>query len=334
MFSSILRVPPGGSLLLFKCERVSWASLLLSRSSSTLVARTFGTSTNSSNSSSNAPAESPNNNNAHSSNTSTGTTIRLSKLISQYSTNLTISHNAAETLIKQGEVTIAGTVVRSPQLLVNIDDLRQSGSVVIKVQGKGLQLDWNDTSQDNKQPSVPIVYAVHKLAGEMVTEQDPQNRRSMMQRLVQGGVGLVRTNTTNTSNGTTTSKKRQWHLKPIGRLDMSTEGLILVTNDGEYAREMELPSNQIHRVYRARVHGRLTPAKLDRIRRGGIRFQEVRYGPMKVELERPRRSHQQQRRGQSLHATPSNTWVQVTSTEGKFRQIRNVFEAIGGTCVW
>ncbi len=237
--------------------------------------------------------------------------VRLSKLLSQYSTNLTISRNAAETLIKQGEVTLAGTVVRSPHLLVDLDELNQSGTVVIKVQGKGIEL---DLSKDESQR--PVVYAVHKLSGEMVTENDPQNRRSMMQRLVQGGVGLRRTGT----------KKRQLHLKPIGRLDMPTEGLILVTNDGTFAREMELPENRIHRVYRARVHGRLTPAKLNRIRSGGIRLNDVRYGPMKVELEKPRRN----RRPNALHSTPANTWVQLTSTEGKFRQIRNVFEALGG----
>jgi pseudouridine synthase len=168
------------------------------------------------------------------------------------------------------------------------------------VQGKGLQLDLD--LKDDK----PIVYAVHKLAGEMVAERDPHGRPSLIERLQRGGVGRL-------------GKNHQFHLKPIGRLDMPTEGLILLTNDGEYAREMELPRNQIHRVYRARVHGELTPSKLERIRKGGIRSSDgVRYGPMKVSVER-----NSTRRG-------TNTWVQLTTCEGKNRMIRNLFSALGG----
>eukprot|EP00429_Kryptoperidinium_foliaceum_P007019 CAMPEP_0176005810 /NCGR_PEP_ID=MMETSP0120_2-20121206/2398_1 /TAXON_ID=160619 /ORGANISM="Kryptoperidinium foliaceum, Strain CCMP 1326" /LENGTH=354 /DNA_ID=CAMNT_0017338529 /DNA_START=150 /DNA_END=1211 /DNA_ORIENTATION=- len=235
-------------------------------------------------------------------------TIRLSKLLSQHATNLAISRNAAEVMIRKGEVTVAGNVVRSPHLLLDWNDLTQSGSVVIKVQGKGVvALETN--AKDLKRP---IVYAVHKLPGEMVTEHDPQGRPSMIQRLIQGGVGRI-------------SKSRQIHLKPIGRLDVPTEGLILMTNDGDYAREMELPRNQIHRVYKARVHGRLTPSKLERIRRGGIQWNGIQYGPMKVSVERSRGMKWRS------SANPTNTWVQITSSEGKNRQIRNVFEALGAT---
>jgi pseudouridine synthase len=159
-----------------------------------------------------------------------------------------------------------------------------------------------------------------------------------------------------------TRKQRQLHLKPIGRLDIPSEGLILVTNDGGFAREMELPSSKIHREYRVRVHGRLTSYKIDRIRKGGIEYENVRYPSMKVAVEKPRRSR----------STSSNTWLRgvynarnhysisvlflrksqniirrisnsflfifvqrlyllVTCTEGKNRQIRNVFGALGCT---
>lgn len=250
---------------------------------------------------------------------SSTSSIRLSKLLSQFATNLAISRNAAETLIKDGSVSVAGKVVYSPHMLVDLDEIGQSGSVVIKVQGKGIQLDLASEISRNTgsaKARVPAVYAVHKLPGEVVTENDPQNRPSMIKRLMQGGVGMRRVGT----------KLQQMHLKPIGRLDIPTEGLCLVTNDGEFAREMELPENQVHRVYRARVHGRLTSAKLNRIRSGGVRFNDVRYGPMKVAVEKTRRSKQRD----SLYSSPTNTWVQITSTEGKNRQIRNVFEALGG----
>ena len=171
---------------------------------------------------------------------------RLSKLISQ---RANLSRRKAERLIKDGEVTLAGQVVRSPQILVNWKDLYSNNTVVIKVQGKPLLL--RSPANDGKQtrPEVPKVWAVHKLKGEIVSENDPHDRPSMIQRLVQGGVGR-------------TKEGKKLHLKPIGRLDMPTEGLILVTNDGDYARKMELPSSLIHRVYRARVHGHLTSYKL------------------------------------------------------------------------
>jgi 23S rRNA pseudouridine2605 synthase len=75
----------------------------------------------------------------------------------------------------------------------------------------------------------------------------------------------------------------------------------------------------LHRVYRARVHGRLTSYKLDRIRKGGVTYENVRYGPMKVAVERPRKGT----------SSSTITWLQVTCTDGKNRQIRNVFAALG-----
>eukprot|EP00339_Tiarina_fusa_P028139 CAMPEP_0117054436 /NCGR_PEP_ID=MMETSP0472-20121206/37728_1 /TAXON_ID=693140 ORGANISM="Tiarina fusus, Strain LIS" /NCGR_SAMPLE_ID=MMETSP0472 /ASSEMBLY_ACC=CAM_ASM_000603 /LENGTH=147 /DNA_ID=CAMNT_0004770027 /DNA_START=66 /DNA_END=506 /DNA_ORIENTATION=- len=97
---------------------------------------------------------------------------------------------------------------------------------------------------------------------------------------------------------------------------MSTEGLILLTNDGDFGRQMELPKSNIHRVYRVRVHGHLSSYKLDRIRKGGIRHESTVYGPMKVAIER-------------RHGKSTNTWIRVTSVEGKNRQIRNVFKSLG-----
>jgi len=212
---------------------------------------------------------------------------------------MAVSRRTAESLIREGHVTIAGQIIESPHHLVDPDELGDSSRRVIKVQGKAIKIDL--TQKDNQ----PMVYAAHKLSGEMVTERDPHGRPSLIERLQRGGVGRL-------------GKKQQFHIKPIGRLDMPTEGLILLTNDGEYAREMELPRNQIHRVYRARIYGELTPFKLDRIRRGGIRSKDgIRYGPMQISIER------NTSRG-------VNTWVQLTTSEGKNRMIRNLFSAVGG----
>ena len=227
--------------------------------------------------------------------------VRLSKVLSKHASNITSSRRQAERLIQDGEVTLAGKVVTSPQMLVDWKQI-QTGSVVLKVSGKPVIV---KESTGNKTPKV---WAVHKLAGEVVSEKDPHGRPSLMDRLVRGGVGRV-------------SKQQRVHLKPIGRLDMPTEGLILVTDDGDYARQMELPISKVHRVYRARVHGKLTSYKLDRIRKGGIQYENTRYGPMKVSLERARVGTR----------SSTNTWLRITSTEGKNRQIRNVFSALGGT---
>jgi 23S rRNA pseudouridine2605 synthase len=250
----------------------------------------------------------------------TTTTVRLSKLLSHDTINLSISRRQIERLIHNGEVTIAGEVIRTPNLLVNYYDMIHSKTPIIKVQGKAVlfaKINHHNNNGDSnskqhlqhQQNTTPKVWAVHKVAGELVTENDPHSRASLMDRLRRAGVGRTSKN----------QQQRQWHLKPIGRLDMPTEGLILVTNDGGYAREMELPSSQIHRVYRVRVHGRLKSNKLDRIRRG-FRHEDIWYPPMKVSIEQPRRSR-----------SSTNTWLQVTCTEGKNRQVRNVFFALGGT---
>jgi pseudouridine synthase len=267
---------------------------------------------------------------------SSSSSIRLSKLLSKYASNLTLSRREAERLIRQGQVTLAGRVVDTPHLLVEWKDISAHASnakiaplsVLIKVQGKAAQIwapeqvnntkDDDDDATDDNQNAVtktdkPKVWIVHKLGGEVVTERDPLNRPSLLERLKRGGVGFG-------SSGTG-GKKIRYHLKPIGRLDVPTEGLLLLTNDGDYAREMELPKSKLHRTYRVRAHGQLTPYKLDCIRRGTVYHENVRYGPMSVFVERIKRG--------SRTVTSTNTWLRVTCTEGKNRQIRNVFQALG-----
>lgn len=240
-----------------------------------------------------------------SSSTEATETVRLSKLLSQHARKLAMSRREAERLIKSGDVTVAGQVVTLPQMLVNLQDLSNS---VIQVQGKPVQfsLSTSDASAPGSKSSLnqqkTRTWLVHKLPSEVVSEFDPQGRPSMLQRLGRGGVGK--------------SGQSRLHLKPIGRLDMSTEGLILVTNDGHYAREMELPSNKLHRTYRVRAHGILSDYKLARIRKG-IGVEGVRYAPMKVHVE----SRKQTR--------STNKWLQVTCCEGKNRMIRNVFTHLG-----
>jgi 23S rRNA pseudouridine2605 synthase len=108
-------------------------------------------------------------------------------------------------------------------------------------------------------------------------------------------------------------------MKAIGRLDMNTEGLLLLTNDGRYATDMENPKNQLHRTYRVRVHGMLDRYKLRAIRRG-VKVKNVQYKAMRVELDDSRRE-----------ISGTNKWIRITCTEGQNRQIRNVLAHLGLT---
>ena len=100
---------------------------------------------------------------------------------------------------------------------------------------------------------------------------------------------------------------------PIGRLDINTEGLLLLTNDGTLKRAMELPSSGIPRTYRARAFGDVSQAQLEDLM-DGVTIEGVRYGPINANLER---------------RTGRNQWIEMTITEGKNREVRNVLEYLG-----
>jgi len=107
-------------------------------------------------------------------------------------------------------------------------------------------------------------------------------------------------------------------LMPVGRLDLNTEGLLLLTNDGGLKRQMELPATGIPRVYRARAFGEVTQAQLEDLSEG-VEIDGVRYGPIDANLER----------GGSGQGKAKNHWIEVTITEGKNREVRRVLEYLG-----
>eukprot|EP00977_Amphora_coffeiformis_P003072 scaffold578_cov167-Amphora_coffeaeformis.AAC.19 len=217
---------------------------------------------------------------------------RLSKVLSS-APNLTMSRREAERLIRSGQVTLAGQIVTQPHLLLKPKEIQ-----AVRLQGKFVQQATGSEIASNN----TRVWLVHKLAGELVADFDPLQRPLLLDRLRRGGVGRD-------------SKNRRWHLKPIGRLDVSTEGLLVVTNDGAYAREMELPSHQLHREYRVRVHGLLPPYKLTRIERG-MTIEGVRYRGMKVHVDQIKRKK----------ASSTNQWITLTCTEVKVtRLIRTAY---------
>ena len=99
----------------------------------------------------------------------------------------------------------------------------------------------------------------------------------------------------------------------VGRLDLNSEGLLLLTNNGELSRLLELPKNGWSRRYKVKVHGQVTQQKLDSVA-NGVTIDDVNYGPVKIVID---------------STQGSNTWLTITLTEGKNREIRRLMQHIG-----
>ncbi|MBU6372903.1 MAG: rRNA pseudouridine synthase [Alphaproteobacteria bacterium] len=183
------------------------------------------------------------------------------------------SRRDAEKLIAEGRVSVNGKRLDTPAFKVSALD-------DIRVDGKPVGA-----------PEASRLWRYHKPAGLVTTHRDPQNRPTVFERLPPDLPRVV----------------------SVGRLDLTSEGLLLLTNDGELARTLELPSNGWVRRYRARAHGRVTQGELDALMQG-ITVDGVRYGPIQAELDRQQ---------------GANAWITVAITEGKNREVRRVLEAIG-----
>lgn len=135
------------------------------------------------------------------------------------------------------------------------------------------------------------MWRYHKPSGLVTTHRDPAGRPTVFQNLPHDMPRVI----------------------SVGRLDLTSEGLLLLTNDGELARRLELPANAWLRRYRARAFGRVTQEELDRLK-DGITVDGVRYGPIDARLER---------------GGGSNSWITLSLTEGKNREVRRVLDALG-----
>ncbi len=183
------------------------------------------------------------------------------------------SRRDAERMIEAGRVTVNGVVLTSPALNVTTKD---------KVLVDGTPL-------PSKEPT--RLWRYHKERGTVTTARDPEGRPTVFDALPQDLPRVI----------------------SIGRLDVNTEGLLLLTNDGELARKLELPSTGWARRYRVRAHGRTDQAKLDALQQG-IEVDGVRYGPIQARLEREQ---------------GANVWISMTLREGKNREIKRVLEKLG-----
>ncbi|OQR98399.1 RNA pseudouridine synthase [Thraustotheca clavata] len=178
------------------------------------------------------------------------------------------SRREAEKIIQDGRVTVNGFVVNNVAHNVTLKDL-------VTVDEQPLMF------KDERR-----VWIAHKLPGELVTTNDPQGRPTIMDRLKKMGM--------------------RNHVMAVGRLDFNTEGLLLLTNDGAYARELEHPKFEVQRTYRALVRGQVLPSKIAELQKGAV-VDGVKYRPIEVKIESTK---------------DKDSWLQVKLSEGKNREVR------------
>ena len=184
------------------------------------------------------------------------------------------SRRDVEKMILAGRVAVNGDVLTTPACVL-------SGGEYITVDGKPIAA-----------AEATRLWRCHKPRNVMITHKDPEGRPTLFEILPKNLPRIV----------------------SVGRLDFSSEGLILLTNDGELARGLELPSKGWKRVYRARVYGNIPQDKLAALA-GGIDIDGIKYGAIQAQLDSQR---------------GDNAWLTVTLTEGKNREIRKIIEFLGG----
>jgi len=187
------------------------------------------------------------------------------------------SRREVERMIVEGRVKLDGTVLTTPATVLE----SLSGVTV-------------DEKPVAKAEAVRL-FAFHKPPGLITAASDPAGRPTIYTALRNA------------------MPKGAPRVMPVGRLDLSTEGLLLLTNDGGLKRAMELPSSGVPRTYRARTFGAVSQAQLESLIEG-VTIDGMRYGKINADLER---------------RTGRNQWVVLTLTEGKNREVRRVLEYLG-----
>lgn len=173
-------------------------------------------------------------------------------------------------MIEAGRISLNGKVIETPATILK--------------SLHGITVDGNPV----KEPAPAKLFLFHKPSGVLTAEFDPKGRRTIYDVLPKGLPRVI----------------------PIGRLDLNTEGLLLMTTDGELKRQMELPSTGVERSYRARAYGNVTQEQLEELMMG-VTIEGIRYGSINANLER---------------RTGRNVWIEMRLSEGKNREVRRVLE--------
>ena len=183
------------------------------------------------------------------------------------------SRRDAEKLVAEGRIRLNNATVTHPATFVVAGDL---------VQANGSLVDPPDRSR---------LWRYHKPIGLVTTHRDPEDRPTVFAAL----------------------PKTLPRVVSVGRLDLNSEGLLLLTNDGALARRLELPGNGWLRRYRVRAYGHVEPAALETLA-GGVEIEGIRYGPIEAALD--------SRKG-------DNCWLSVSLREGRNREVRRVMQHLG-----
>jgi 23S rRNA pseudouridine2605 synthase len=178
------------------------------------------------------------------------------------------SRREVERMIAEGRIALNGEKLATPATLLENLD-------GVTVDGRSVQ-----------PTAATRLFRFYKPQGTLTAAHDPKGRPTIYDRLPAGLPRLV----------------------PVGRLDFMTEGLLLLTNDGELKRQLELPRTGVVRTYRARAFGHVTQARLEKLAEG-ITVEGIHYGSINANLER---------------RTGRNCWIEMSLTEGKNREVRRV----------
>jgi len=187
------------------------------------------------------------------------------------------SRREVERLIAAGRVALNGQVLTTPAVKVERGDTLTVDGAVVT----------------EAEPA--RLFRYHKPVDLVTSHKDPQGRPTVFEHLPPGLPRLI----------------------SVGRLDINSEGLLLLTNDGGLARALEMPATGIVRRYRARARGRVTQQRLDTLRQG-IVVEGVQYGPIEATLDKAKEGPQ-----------GANLWITLVLAEGKNREVRRVLEALG-----
>ena len=183
------------------------------------------------------------------------------------------SRREVEKLILDGRVKIDETIIYKPNVNVT------SANTILL-----------DNKKINFKQQIQL-YKYYKPRGFLVTHSDPENRNTIFDNL----------------------PKKFENMITVGRLDYDSEGLLLMTNNGDIKRKMELPNNNWKRIYRVRVYGKVSKDIVLKLRKG-LKIKTIQYKPIDTKIDNESNSY---------------TWLTMSLTEGKNREIRNIFEYFG-----
>ncbi|MBI1308277.1 MAG: pseudouridine synthase [Proteobacteria bacterium] len=189
------------------------------------------------------------------------------------------SRREAERLVEAGKVTVDGVVAGVTTAVEEGMEVRVDGRVVAP-----------------EAADIPRIFMYHKPVGVIVTARDHEGRKTLYEALAEAAPGLPR-------------------VMPVGRLDLNSEGLLLLTTDGMLAQTLMSPKTALKRVYRVRVLGELNPKQLEMFEKG-FSIGDIWYRGAEVTLEKTGESGK-------------NRWYRIVLSEGKNREIRRIFEHFG-----